>query len=253
MDYGLGLKLVLTPVLIGGASLAGRRWGETLGGWLVGLPFTSGPVVLFLALEYGTHFAAAAATGVLVGTVSQTVCAVVFVPAARRGWGWGVAAGSLAFGIGTAVFAQLAISPVLGLIMVLAALLAAVALVRAPDLVAPKARPPAWDLPARMVVTTALVLALTGAAGALGPRLSGLLAPYPLYATVLAVFAQRAAGPAASAQVMRGLVFGLFGFTGFFFVLALALVPLGLGIAFAMAIAVAITSQAITLALLRRR
>jgi len=29
------LKLIVTPVLIGAASLAGRRWGETLSGWFI--------------------------------------------------------------------------------------------------------------------------------------------------------------------------------------------------------------------------
>ncbi len=29
----IALKLVLTPVLVGAASLAGRRWGSSVGGW----------------------------------------------------------------------------------------------------------------------------------------------------------------------------------------------------------------------------
>jgi hypothetical protein len=35
----LALKFVLTPALIGLASLVGRHWGPTVSGWLVGLPF----------------------------------------------------------------------------------------------------------------------------------------------------------------------------------------------------------------------
>ena len=46
------LKLVLTPALIAAASLAARRWGQAVGGWLVGLPLTSGPVAVFIALEH---------------------------------------------------------------------------------------------------------------------------------------------------------------------------------------------------------
>jgi hypothetical protein len=38
------LKLIVAPLLIGAASLAGRRWGETVSGWFIGLPLTSGPV-----------------------------------------------------------------------------------------------------------------------------------------------------------------------------------------------------------------
>lgn len=34
---GLALKLILTPMLVGAASLAGRRRGSAVGGWLIGM------------------------------------------------------------------------------------------------------------------------------------------------------------------------------------------------------------------------
>ena len=40
-------------MLIATASLAGRRWGHAISGWLVGIPFTSGPIttsVIFLVI-----------------------------------------------------------------------------------------------------------------------------------------------------------------------------------------------------------
>ena len=55
------LKALLAPLLILLATLAGRRWGPGVGGWLAGLPLTSGPVSLILALEQGPEFAARAA------------------------------------------------------------------------------------------------------------------------------------------------------------------------------------------------
>src|SRR5438132_14152683 len=63
-------KLVLCPLLIGAVSLAGRRWGPAVSGWLVGLPLTSAPVVLFLAVEQGRSFASVAAQGTLLGQIS---------------------------------------------------------------------------------------------------------------------------------------------------------------------------------------
>jgi len=54
-------KVIVTPLLVLAASLAGRRWGESIAGWLVGLPLTSGPVAVFLTLEHGPKFAAQAA------------------------------------------------------------------------------------------------------------------------------------------------------------------------------------------------
>src|SRR5437870_13241203 len=47
------LKLIVTPVLIGAASLAGRRWGETLSGWFIWLPLTSGPGLLVFGVRAG--------------------------------------------------------------------------------------------------------------------------------------------------------------------------------------------------------
>ena len=63
-------KLVFTPLLLLAASLAARRWGEAVGGLLVGLPLTSGSVSVFLALEHGPAFAAQATAGSLVAAFS---------------------------------------------------------------------------------------------------------------------------------------------------------------------------------------
>ena len=67
----LALKLVLTPALIGAATLVGRRWGQSVGGWLVGLPLTTGPVAFFIALDHGAAFGAAAVVGSLAGAVAE--------------------------------------------------------------------------------------------------------------------------------------------------------------------------------------
>jgi hypothetical protein len=78
------VKVVVTPLLIGGASLAGRRWGHQLGGWLVALPLTSGPVGFVLATDHGAAFAAQAATGMLAGTISQVMFASTYRALAAR-------------------------------------------------------------------------------------------------------------------------------------------------------------------------
>ena len=90
----LSLKLALTPGLILVASLAGRRWGESVGGWLVGLKLTSAPVAFFLALDHGTGFAAAAAAGSIAGTVAQACFGVAYGRTARTGWFGALCAGT---------------------------------------------------------------------------------------------------------------------------------------------------------------
>ena len=101
-----------------------------------------------------------------------------------------------------------------------------------------EARPvtvPWWDLPPRAIATAALVVALTAAAGRLGPDLTGVLAPFPTGTSVVAVFALAQGGPAAAAATMRGVLRGLGGFSAFCFLVAVLAEPIG-GWAFVVAV-----------------
>ena len=241
----LGLKLVLTPLLVGGASLVGRRFGPGVAGWLIGLPFTSGPIAFFLTLERGEAFGAAAASGILAGTISQAAFCLAYAwSAPRNRWPASLLLASIAFGVVTAGLDLVAPPLWLTTVAAITSLPASIALMpRQPSAIA-RARLPAWDLPARMVAATAFVLLLTEAAAVLGPYLTGLLAPYPLYATILAVFAHEQEGASAVARILRGLLFGLFAFVGFFVVLATTLERLGIAFAFLLALLVALLCQA---------
>jgi hypothetical protein len=253
LDSTLTLKLVVTPALIGSASLAGRRWGEGLSGWLVGLPFTSGPIVLFLAIDHGREFAASTAVGSLTGTAAQAAFSLAYGwTCARWGWGGALAAGSVAFAGAAVALQRLGLPLVAVLALVVAALVTTLALMPRGGGGAPAGRRSRWDLPARMAVATSIVLVLTALAPVLGARLSGLLATFPVYAGILTVFAQRSAGAGAGIEVLRGLLFGLFAFAGFFFVVALLIGPAGLGPSFAAAIVVALALQGASLWALRR-
>lgn len=90
-------KLILPPLLILLASLAGRRWGDAVGGWLVGLPLTSGPVAAFLAIQYGADFAALATNGSLIGTAAQACFGLGYTLLAQRGWVIALLGGSAAY------------------------------------------------------------------------------------------------------------------------------------------------------------
>ena len=248
----LALKLVLTPVLIGGASLIGRRFGPGVAGWLIGLPFTSGPIAFFLTLERGEAFGATAAAGILAGTASQAAFCLAYAWAARRRqWPVALGAGSLAFVLVTVALNSASPPIVTTVILAIASLLISIPLL--PRGVPPRASPalPVWDLPARMTLATVFVLVLTTIATALGPYLTGLLSPYPLYAAILAAFAQHHDGPQAATRTLRGLLFGLFAFAGFFLALSLSLETLGVGAAFAAAIAVALVIEAASFRLAR--
>lgn len=246
------LKIVITPLLIAAASLAGRRWGPAVSGWLVGLPLTSGPITLFLALSHGTAFAAAAAAGVLAGTMSQAAFCLAYGYTGRRhNWPLALLAGCVAFAIATMALQHLTLHLVPLFFIVVATLLITLWLLpQGSKDVSRTEAPPRWDLPVRMVVATVFVVGLTEIAPALGPNLTGLLAPFPLYAGVLAIFAHRTQGPGAAIRVLRGLQVGLFAFASFFLLLGLLLDSAGITLAFALAIAVALAVQGSTLLML---
>lgn len=253
--HTLALKIAITPALILAATLAGRRWGEAIGGWLVGLPLTSGPVVYFLAIERGTGFAAEASRGSIAGIMAQVAFGLAYCAAAGcGGWPFCVAAGSVAFGLcaGALQGADLALAPVF--LLAMASLVAARRLLPAPatPLAAPGPSGRA-DLPARMIAATAIVVAITTAAPVLGAQLSGLLATFPVFASVLAIFAHRSRGPAGARQVFDGLFAGLFAFGGFFLVLSLSIESLGIAAAFIAATLAALLIQAASWAGLRRK
>ncbi len=252
------LKLILTPTLIGAASLAGRRWGPVVSGCLVGLPLTSGPVAFFLALNHGAAFAAAAAVGTLAGTLSQVPFCLTYswlAWARRSDWLFTLGASYLAFAAATLALQYLVLPLALLFPLVIAALSLTLRLLppgAADTSSKPAAPAPRWDIPARMILATALVVLLTSLASVLGPRLTGLLTPFPLYASILGVFAHRLQGPAAATGVLRGLLMGLYAFASFFLVLALLIEPAGIAPAFAAASATALAVQAGALWALRR-
>jgi hypothetical protein len=223
-------------------------------GWLVGLPFTSGPVTLFVGLEHGAAFAAATAAGTLTGSLAQAAFCLAYAAAAGAGWPLALGAGSLAFALAGGGLAGLAVPLPALTVAVALGLLGAFALLPAPARDAPPPGPwPRWDLPARMLLATALVLALTGGAATLGGRLTGLLSAYPVYAGTLTVFAQGRSGAGAALAVLRGLLLGLFAFSAFFVAVAALAEGAGLAAAFATAVGAALVLQAVSLRVVRRR
>ena len=225
------------------------RVAARVSGWLVGLPLTSGPVVFFLAIDQGSGFATTAALAVLLGTISQAAFAVAYARAALRfGWPAATAAGCAAFALATIGFQRVSLPALPAFVLVTGSLLLARLLMPRRD--SPSnvgARPPRWDLPLRIVVATGMVLLLTGIAPAIGPHLTGLLSPFPVYAGVLAVFAHRQGGRAAADDVLTGLLFGLFSFGVFFVMIAGGLSRWGIGPAFLAAMLLALLIQGLTL------
>ena len=247
-------KLFATPALILLATLASGRFGHAVGGWLVGLPLTSGPIAVYLAIEHGAEFSRSAAAGSLDGTIAQAFFAAAYARLSHAyRWPVCLAAATLAFVASGLVMARANLALPLLVAAALGSLVAALSTIPRPTVRETAIVPPRWDLPARMTVATALVLVITGAARILGPGLSGLAATYPLFAVILAVFAHLHQGPGAARSVLRGLLLGLFGFVGFFVTVALLVTRIGLWGTFAAALGVNLAIHGVSYRVMRTR
>ena len=177
----LALKLLLVPSFLALLSLAGRRWGPSVAGWLAGLPLVGGPILFFLAVERGAQFGSEAA----VASVSAVFASLSFNTAyawtsLRLRWPGALAAAMAAWW--AAAFA-------------LAALPSSVWVASAGGLRRPHRRAaaaaagpasfprcgrcPGVDLAARMAAGVALTLLVTAAAPQIGPTWSGLAGGIP--------------------------------------------------------------------------
>jgi len=249
----MAAKLLLAPLCVVGVSLAGRRWGMGMAGVLGGLPVVAGPILLVETLLHGPPFGAGAAAGALLALAPLTAFVVVFGRATGRlgpiacafcGWS--------AFLLGVLILSFVQPPPDLSLIFVGACFALGLRLLPpAEEAVAAGAAPPRWDLPARAGAALLLVLGLTAVSGALGPHLSGLLAPFPIITSVLAIFTYAHAGVDQVALLLRNFLLGFYGFAAFCFVLAISLPDLSTAAAFGAATAAALIVQGATLVFVR--
>lgn len=249
----LVLKLILAPLIIGSASIAGRRWGPAVSGWIVGMPLTSGPVIFFLALSHGVAFAESSALGVLSGGISLVLYALAYAWLATR-FRWQVAiVGSILIFSLTTLYLQTVVIPLyLVTPLVVVAILVGLKFMPRDELEMRASNTSLWDIPVRILIGTSFILLLTGIAPYIGSRLTGLLTTIPLYVTILSVFAHRDHGFAAAVHVLRGLLYGLFAFMGFFLVLSLLIENTSIGVSFGLAILTALSVQGMSLLVLRK-
>ena len=231
------LKLILSPGLIVAVTLATRRWGPVIGGWLTGMPVVAGPTLFFIALEQGDAFAARAAGATLVSLVGVCAFALVYGRVcAGAGWPLSALAGVVAFAATVAALHTFSWNLVAALVVTLASYVVAGRLL--PDPSERRAMAPArlWDLPLRMAAAVGVIVAVTHFAERLGPTLSGALTPFPVAVAILAIFTQAQQGAAAAIRFLRAFLPAMWSFSIFCFAVAVTLVPLGHALGFAVSL-----------------
>jgi hypothetical protein len=242
------LKLTLAPLLVAAATLAARKWGPRVSGLLMGLPLTTGPIFLLLAIDQGPRFAAGAAVGILFGLVGLAAFAVAYAAASSRaGWAASLTSATVAFFLVSAGARQLGSDVVVAGLAAGLAQLIAISLIQRPEAGITRAAPPWWDLWVRMLAVAALTLAITTAAARLGPMLSGIVGTYPVAITVVITFTHRQFGRNAALAMLRGSALSWISFASCFLAIGLSLETFGTGMAIGLGAIAALASSVLVL------
>ncbi|WMJ02054.1 hypothetical protein RBU55_11040 [Pseudomonas chlororaphis subsp. aurantiaca] len=246
------LKIIMVPGFLLLISLASRRWGPSIAGWLAGFPVVVGPILFFLAVEQGHAFAAQASVAALSALLAMIAFGIAYAQAAQKlAWPWALAIAVLVWAILATLISWAPGSLAFSVLCAAIGLLAAPYLFPRVQPLVPTSAPKSDKLIQRMLAGALLTLTVTWLASTVGYRWSGLLAVFPVLASVLAVFSHRSQGPAFTAVLLRATATGLYSFAAFCLVLALALPSLGLT-AFVLGVAVSLAVLGISKRLLAR-
>lgn len=241
-----GFKLLVTPLLIGLVTLAGRRWGAIVSGLLIGLPLTSAPISFILAGEYGLDFASKSAVGNLAGQISNCLFCLAYIGVSRRcSWRPSAIVAVAAFFLATWVWNRFSWQLWPAFIALLAVIAVSARLIPQHALPRQAGSPPRWDLPARIASASALVVVLTTVASDLGPQLSGLLSPFPIFSVIFAAFTHSQQGARSASNLLRGVVVGSGSYAVFFLVVGLWLERWGIALTYLLACGAAVSFSAV--------
>lgn len=250
MSLLLALKLVLVPLIISIITLAGRKWGPSIAGWLSAFPVVAGPILVFIAAEQGAAFAQSAATGTLLAILSAISFGLSYAwMATRYSWILSLLISMICYF--SSVFLLNLCSPSLisTIVIILIALLLAPYAYPSTLKMASSTTPSRTsqnDMFFRMGAGIILVLLVTHYSSHLGAHLSGLFAMFPVMASVLTVFTHRASGAIYAIHLLRGMVLGYYAFACFCLTLILMLTSYNTTLTFLSAFSMAALIQGVS-------
>ena len=218
------IKVLIAPAMVLSVSYLQRRFGDRFGGWLIGLPITTGPFILVIGIQEGVSFAGHTVRGILLGQIALIVFCWVYAYAALRApWHLAILTGTFACLFTGYLVTQIKVSTVVSTPALILSWLIAMKWWPHSGLPAEKITPPRWELPVRILVTLALLVGLSALAPHVGAKVAGALSTYPVIASVLGAFNHRRFGPAATVSTLRGLMQTLPFTVGIIFALGLVL------------------------------
>jgi hypothetical protein len=251
--FMLAAKMAATAAVVVAASLIAERVGALIGALVATLPVASGPAYILLALDHDARFIAdSTVTSLAVHAPTGLFC-TAYVFAAQR-WPAPVGTGlAMAAWVG-GVLAVRAIDWSLAGVLILNAATYGLCIPLVQRFA--HARVPAikrqwFDVPLRAALVAVLVSAVVLAGAHVGPRLTGILAVFPVVLMSLTLILHPRIGGQAAAAVIANTMWGLIGFGLCILALHLAVVPLGTPAALVVALVVSLAGNTTIFLLLR--
>lgn len=245
-------RAALAPIVILAVSLVARRVGPRRGGRLMGLPLTTSPFLVLVCAQYGADAATRAATGTLSGQLTVACFCMAYASLATAG-----CCRALLLSTGLAATCGM-VATAVGVPWLVAA--SAFTVVLAVRLANDEKAEPApsraerrWELPLRMGISGATVVAAMLVGQAFGAYVAGVVSSLPILLAVLLPSLHHASGADAAAELARGAMSSVAATTAFLFVLSVALAPLGPPLAFGLAAATLVAVEPMLRATVDRR
>src|SRR3569623_1711785 len=233
------LRMALAAAFVVTASIITERAGPVIGALVATLPISAGPSYGFLALDHDAAFIAQGALSSLPVNAATIFLGLTYVVLAQRH--------SFAVSVGCAVAVWIVLASIIRLfdwtltaglaVNLIAFGICIPLLARYRHVKMPLVTRRWYDIPFRASLVATLVAIVVSPSGWVGPRVSGVIALYPLVFTSMMVILHPRIGGPPTAAVLPNYAWGLLGFG-----MALAVLQLGaanLGFAAGLSLALA--------------
>ena len=236
------LRMAITAAFVVTASVITERSGPVIGALVATLPISAGPSYVFLALDHDAAFIAEGALASLPINAATILLGLTYVVLAQRRSAAVSLAGAVIVWLALAALSRTVQWSLAGGLLANAVTFAICLplMQRFRHVKMPLITRRWYDIPLRASLVATLVATVVTASGWVGPRISGIIALFPIvFTSMMLILHPRIGGPATAAVIANG-AWGLMGFGIAVAVLHLAALRFGSTVALSLALMVCV-------------
>ena len=239
----LALRMAVTAAFVVTASLITERSGPVIGALVATLPISAGPSYVFLALDHDADFIAEGALASLPINAATILLGLTYVVLAQRRSALVSWSGAIAVWIALAALIRTLHWTLAGGLIANAIAFAVCIPLLAPyrHVRMPLVRRGRYDIPLRALLVSTQVATVVALSGWVGPKISGMIALFPVvFSSMMLILHPRIGGP-ATAAVLANSAWGLMGLGIAIAVLHVAALRFGSAVALSLALATCVS------------